>query len=206
MKGISKCLFGGALVSAGIAANVQAQNFNFSYTNLAYAGAFDTSDYAPFDYGIFFGAGFFDVFAYVDSASGRITGASQSLSASGFTSAKSYLGAALSFGSYLTVDQNAQAKIKWDFSADEGPGGTWIDSYLSIFDLTTNSSVFFADLNNPIGSTQVALDSTHSYLARGTALSLDGKGESYWNVAIPTPGSAGLLGLAGIAATRRRRQ
>jgi hypothetical protein len=200
-----RSLFGGALLAAGIAApTAHAQNFAFQ-DSYSYVAAFDASDYSPFSYDYFFGPGFHSVSASVDGAGSDITASINQISNSSRSSAKSYLGGGINFYSYFTVDNNTLANINWDFSADEGPGGQWIDSYLAINDLSTGGQVFFTDLNNPIGSTQVKLETQHQYFLQGVTVAWNGAGTSSFNVSIPAPGAAGLLGVAGLVAARRRR-
>ncbi len=199
-----RSLFGGALLAAGVVTAAHGQNFAFQ-NSYSYVAAFDAYDYSPFSYQYYAGAGFHSVSASVDNAGSDIVASATQISNSSRSSAKNYLGGGINFYSYFTVDNNGLANISWDFSADEGAGGQWIDSFLAINDLTTGGTVFITDLNNPIGSTQVNLDVQHQYYLQGVTVAWNGAGTSNFNVTIPAPGAAGLLGIAGLVAGRRRR-
>lgn len=195
-----RSLFGGALLSAGLTAGIaNAQNFSFQNT-LAESGAIEyATSTSDFDY--FSGAGPFSIASsaygnsdgFVGYGYGRIYGSSTAIDAFGQASNGGGYGYAVF--SYFQVDQNVNAQVSWDFSGFDGT--------LTIYDVTGGFATIFNDGGNITGLTSLPLVAGNQYALQGYALAFDGT--SNWHVAIPTPGAAGLLGIAGLVAGRRRR-
>lgn len=208
MKSSSKCLFGGALLSAGLSVSTaQAQQFQMGYT-AAHLSAYEFGSFNS-DYQGHFTTGDVNLSVSVSGDSAYANG-TLVMNAGGM-SAKATAG---SFGayayshnhdliSYFTVDQNFNATVDWDFTQANSP----YTNYLTIIDADNFITVF--DHNNDAGTTQVSFNAGTNYvmfaLSDVTAANFGDVGTSRWSISVPAPGSAGLLGLAGLIAARRRR-
>jgi hypothetical protein len=205
MNNATKGLFGGALLSAGLmtgAAN--AQQFQVGYT-AAHAYAFTGSSVHAYQYG----SGPFILnpvssnnygdaaSAYMNFGPGGLGASVSAFSAYGYVIAHSR-----NFVSYFTVDQPFNSTVAWDFTQ----AGGFFNNYLQIDDMTNGGNLLFQQSFSN-GSQQVAFSPNTQYRVIGlldVGLT-DGKASTWWNMAVPAPGSAALLAVAGIAATRRRR-
>jgi uncharacterized protein (TIGR03382 family) len=195
---ISTCLFGGTLLAAGIASQAQAQ-FSFSYSR-AHTYAYEWA-FGSYDGDTFIGAGDFSISSTVANNYASAHGES-SANALQIRTASSVSGnGGFAYGydvySFFTVGQDASASVGWDWSGGFG--------YLSIFDIT-DAALVFSDGGSSSGSSPISLLQGHEYYLSGYSVSQgEGNLSSFWEVNIPAPGSAGLLGLAGLVAMRRRR-
>jgi len=208
IKSASKCLFGGALLSAGLTVgSASAQQFQLGYTAAHLAvyefGSFNSDYQSHFTYG--------DVnLSVAVSGDSAYANGTLVMNASGM-SAKATAG---SFGAYayshdhdlityFTVDQNFNATVDWDFTQ----ANSSYTNYLTIIDADNNLTVF--DHDSDAGTTQVSFTAGTNYvmfaLSDVTAANFGEVGTSRWSITVPAPGSAGLLGLAGVIAARRRR-
>lgn len=212
-------LFGGALMAAGMSANAQ----SFIYLDSGLGGA-----YPSFAQSVAYG-GFGDV-AYapdplntMDSAYNAYTGTttmSTTQTANNMTASGSWDGSGVlgygygiaQFQQFFMVGSNdLELLIEWDVS------GT--DAYASSIVLETagGTTVFAFDPlfgGDPlVGSATVPLQAGVEYAYLG-GLVAGGAGPFIFSstdtqfvsaTLIPAPGAAGLLGIAGLAATRRRR-
>lgn len=190
---MKKCLFGGALLAAGLGASASAQQFNIGaqpYGN--YVGAF-FGGFIPFGIN-----GFYNQTAASGTAYAQAYGGASVISAYAY-SGNTGLAYTIHFSPVpFTVTQNTVATLSWNFRGDtDGLGGYFIDSFVSV-----NGTVF-GDLNNPVGSAQINLAANVQHNIFGTALATGGT--SFYQLVVPAPASAGLLALAGLAASRRRR-
>lgn len=207
MTGTTKrSLFGGALLAAGmVAPTVHAQNLSFQYSDAATA-AYDYPNKAQYHYQVFSGSGPFSISASVDGASSAIEHNSAGMFNKANSAHKGFIGGGYTIFSYFQSDTTGNLNLNWDFSADVQPGGNFFDSRLDIYDVTGGfANIFHADLNNPIGNQQLAVTAGNQYALVGLTIALGGAGSSHYEVTIPAPGSAGLLGIAGLVAARRRR-
>lgn len=195
-----RSLFGGALLCAGLmAGEVQAQYFSFQYTSALTRATEYATNYSDFD--SFVGGGFFEInsAAYFNNDGdigygyARMLGNQTAIQA--LADASNGFAYALVSPSYFQVDQNVLADITWDFTGGFGN--------LDVYDVT-NGSLMFDDAGQNSGLQTISLVAGHQYAMGGVAFALDGHSE--WTLSIvPTPGGAGLLGLVGLAAARRRR-
>ena len=194
-----RALFGGTLMAAGLIAPAAQAQFNFSYS---YARAY-AREYGYFtnDSAVFGGSGPFSIQADASSPYATAHGDVMCSPSSVGTHASITGNGGFAYGfdlvSTFTVGQNTVASVDWDWSQSYG--------YLRIDDQTLGSTIFI-DFGSGSGSTPLALDSTHTYFFTGySAARGQGDHSTYWEVTVPAPGSAGLLGLAGLTAARRRR-
>lgn len=214
MSTFKSCLFGGALMAAGIA---NAQEFTYSANSVSgneesYAGS-----YAPYEsYDFASGAELKNTFvSEFDSNYGsntfQTTQDATSMTATGQWAGDGSSGQGFGFAyivQFFQVTEDAQILIEWDFSStdnfvsadlflDEG------DSFSSIFELDNNG--------DNVGSALVDVEAGVDYgidfgLIRGFGPFLLDTELKYINVTlIPAPGAVGLLAVAGLAASRRRR-
>lgn len=191
-----KQLFGGALVAAGLCAAAQGQ---FSWGSMGsgnYVGAYS--------------GGFIGFSIAGDWNQSAASGTAYALSAGDTNGTVQYADAGNTGLAYtihfnpipFTVSSATNATVSWDFSGDEGAGGVYIDSFIRVDG--PNGNLAFADLNNPVGSTQISLVPGETYTFFGTFLAVNG-GVTSGSVLVPAPASAALLGLAGLVGVRRRR-
>lgn len=195
----TRCLFGGTLLAAGLTAGALGQ-FNVSLGDAKtfandYSVGFDM-DYlqspGPF---VLESAMFTDqVSAHgVVSVQSNLMRTEASLNtAQGFGGAYGSLRAA-----YFTVDQHTPALAEWDWTV-------WSGS-LSVFDITTHSSMLYA-YGSVSGSAPLEFEPGHQYYVDGVS-AVWGQGDfmTYWQITVPAPGSASVLGMAWLVAARRRR-
>lgn len=221
------CLFGGALFAAGVAGQADA-NIDFESN---FGGAYPTSftlGYAT-DGSTYFGSPNAILNQYVSYSPGTSPVAPALAVGYGYVAygyvsndymlALAYGGYAGGIGvgigqaySYFSAGSALSVTIEWDFSNEFNTGSYGFFGDINLVDWTAGGvSLFQVDLQ--IDPTQLT-GSTTINLAAGTNYSLlldagasaggDGFARATFNK-IPAPASAGLLGLAGIAAVRRRR-
>lgn len=195
-----RSLFGGALLAAGLMAPAQAQNLIIGYAN--------AQTYA-FDY--FYGNG--DLDSWVSSGPFTLSSSSVNNYASAYgkveannlhirteASAGGFGGFAYGYDrfNYFNVDQDLTANVNWDFTGGFGR--------VNIYDLTLNTNIL-SNGGSATGSTPLNLLQSHLYYIEGLSGASLGHGDniSYWEMSVPAPGAAGLLGVAGLVAARRRR-
>ncbi|MEO1536079.1 MAG: PEP-CTERM sorting domain-containing protein, partial [Planctomycetota bacterium] len=221
MKTKSKMLFGGALLSAGMATHSSAQQFLLSGTQSI--GGYDTvveifgyDDYSigPFEVrSVDGGIGDSVSYSFVNAEGISSISATQ-FSVDAFSNG--YLGylenlTARARGA-VTVDQNATLEIAWDYSN----AGFQASGRVSIFDESAGNLVFSTPLGVNAGSALVPVFAGTNYRISlqtqvGSSAPPDtGVGpppySSFATVTlIPAPASVALMGLAGLAAVRRRR-
>ncbi|MEM1186437.1 MAG: hypothetical protein AAGI53_15720 [Planctomycetota bacterium] len=212
MDKMTKTLFGGALMTAGLATGAAAQQFTQPGNIPPYADDF-TAAYV-YDFYAFGGAiggvqingGFpssYDVGSAYGSAEASITNTTLDAYAEAFTNSDTAYG--FSYGAaygYLSVTADAALNLAWDFTA-EGAGGPlgviqivdWSAGGVLVFETTA----FTAD----VASVDLFAGTNYGILVRANA----GPGGSAFASAqlVPTPGALSMLGLAGLAAARRRR-
>lgn len=210
MNKTTKTLFGGALLSAGMVANASAQSFTQPGNIPPYADDFTTG--YVYDYytignvgGQTLNGGFgssYSVSTSAGSATGSITSTELSASADGFGNTDGAGGAFADAYGYLSVTQDAQLDLAWDFTGEGafGPLGS-----IQIVDWSAGGVLVFETSAFTAGTDSVDLFAGTNYgiLVRATA----GQETSAFATAtlIPAPASAALLGLGGLAAIRRRR-
>ncbi len=229
MSNVTKtCLFGGALFAAGVAGQADA-NVDFEFN---FGGAYPTSftlAYAT-DGSTYFGSPAFILNQYVSYSPGTspvptavAVGygyvAYGSVSAT-YMAAGAYGGVAYGAGvgigqayAYFSAGTAQYVTIDWDFSNEFNTGSYGFYGDIALVDWTAGGvTVFSIDLSlNPgdplAGSVNIALAAGTNYSLLLDAAAVQG-GNS-WATAtfskIPAPASAGLLGLAGLVAVRRRR-
>ena len=184
---VKKCLFGGTLLSAGLATQgTQAQTFDFVDTD---ASAYTT------------GAG-------TDSFSGPGTWFVEShySSSLGYGDAEAW-GTPMSMGLYAYgfdfrggMTAYAQVNSQFTVSSDVVVTVDWylFTGFLSLTDLT-NGVVLLSQSAGDVGSLDIPLFAGQLYeYSSGTAI-------GYASLTIPAPPSAALLGLVGLVGRRRRR-
>ncbi len=208
MNKTTKTLFGGALLSAGMVAN--AQSFTLPGNIPPYADTFVTA--YVYDYytignlgGQSVNGGFGDSYSVSSaygSATGSITANELSASADGFGNTDSLGGAFADAYGYVSVTQDAQLDLAWDFTGEGafGPLGR-----IRIVDFSAGGVLVFETTAFSAGTASVDLfaGSNYGVLVRATA-SQDTSAFATATL-IPAPASVALMGLAGLAAVRRRR-
>ncbi|MBZ0266966.1 hypothetical protein K8I85_02320 [bacterium] len=204
-----KCLFGGTILAAGLmtqAANAQAQ---FVIGNYYAAGTqtWDGAGYTSNSGSGPFGFSGFDGYGY--SQASVAAGSSFMFAYAGNSYGTGYWAQGFVHSIEFTVTQNGTATASWDFSADSYayPGfytsGIWVrnlDLGTDVFVNPWDGGVNFAQS----GTVQIPLQAGVNYEVELFALAWD-RGSSFAELSIPAPGSAALLGLAGLVAVRRRR-
>ncbi|MBZ0266967.1 hypothetical protein K8I85_02325 [bacterium] len=206
-----KCLFGGTILAAGLmtqAASAQASfNLGSYFTGGTYAGG-----YASF--GPYIGSGPF-AFLGGDSYTLAATSAtSTQVYALAFNSGASHGHWAQAFSSYVnfTVTQNGTATASWDFSADSVADPGFYASGIWVRNLDLGTDVFVnpwdgGNNGNPVaGTVQIPLQAGVNYQVEVYAAAYGVDGASSVSLSIPAPGSAALVGLAGLVAAPRRRR
>lgn len=188
---MKKCLFGGALLAAGMSASANAQ-FSFSYSYVL-VGAYAYGVSGP-SYDQFVGAGFWSVAASEPGALATSDGTATLFEvrarADQGSGAFSY-----DFFSYFTVGSDTVATANWDLN----------NAGFFIIDDLTNGVNLLTQFSVSAGSAPIALEAGTQYRLAGGVFQFSGTGEAFAQLVIPAPASAGLLALAGLAATRRRR-
>lgn len=222
MKDWTKCVFGGAMLSAGIAApNAAAQSFTNQNT-LAGAYAYDYDSYtsvfdgtfgfspAPAASGAIDALGSAAVWAW-DSTAGTWSGSFSQ------TSTEAY--AYSTMASLFSISSDYQLEVTWDVTGMQRLGG-WqlfesedlsfepgelIDGVLTVASLGTP-----ADAIGLAGTTTIQLRSDRFYqfsfdlfADEGAAVLSQGQVSARL---VPTPGAFGVLAVSGLLAARRRRQ
>ncbi|MEO1128449.1 MAG: hypothetical protein AAFX05_01940 [Planctomycetota bacterium] len=216
MKNAKACLFGGALLSAGLTANAQTFIYNdldstMSYSSFAYStaygGALDVA-YAPdslatYSSGYAAPTGTTTVSTHQDPTS---FGIDASWDGGG------YLGYGYGGGliqQFFSVSEDAVLRLTWDLTGTDGYA-------LSIVAEDPGTTLFVLDplFGDPLsGSVDIPVEAGVDYagvlaLVNGFFPFILEPDTPQFITAelIPAPGAAGVLALGGIAATRRRRR
>ncbi len=207
MKSFTKCLFGGAILSAGLAAGAQAQ-FDIQGGGSVYAYSRE-SGYGNNDSYNYFPIGPFSVGVYVQSPyhspdaaafSGAFAGPSEIGTSTWISGAGGWTWAIIQ-NCYLTVPQDVDIQIDWNWDGGSayGVGFLWIEDL-------TNGLFVFQESGSGSGSAQFQLLAGIQYGLSGEShVTGETDASTFWSITIPSPGSAGLLALAGLTAARRRR-
>ncbi|MEL6499497.1 MAG: hypothetical protein AAF937_12150 [Planctomycetota bacterium] len=207
----SKSLFGGALLSAGMVANASAQSFTLPGNIVPYPDTV-TAAYV-YDYYALGGAvggytvngGFGDSYSVATAygtadASITATELSASADASGVTDPFGFAYGS-SYG-YLSLTADGALDLAWDFTSEDagGPLGN-----ITIVDWSAGGALVFETDAFTAGSASVPLIAGTNYGI--TVLANAGPGGTAFGTAtlVPAPASAAIMGLAGLAAARRRR-
>jgi len=214
---ISKGLFGGALVAAGMSA--QARTFVYSAYDAAGATQSYAFSYAPYEtYDYAFGPDLLntstsDTDGFFGTNTFSTTQTATSMRASGRWEGDGSYGAG--FGSsyilqFFQVSADAQLLIEWDFSATDN-----LVSADVFVDAPGGASLFSLDPSgDAVGSAIVNVEAGVAYgidfgLIRGFGPFLFDTNEKFIEVTlVPGPGVVGVLALAGLlggGASRRRR-
>jgi MYXO-CTERM domain-containing protein len=215
---MNKCLFGGALFAAGLAAHTaSAQTFPFGVN---FGGAYPTSIANGYAYS---GGGY----AYGSFVSFNPAAATGSYSlnygtASTFASvgdsqmyAGAGTGAALDFAqaqayAYLVVNQTIDVLIEWDFSGEDDTLDPFF-SDIQVVDWSAGGTIIFAvdPSGNPLdpfaGSVVLTLNAGTNYSILLESVATDGGNSWARATVIPAPGALALVGMGGLVAARRRR-
>lgn len=212
MDKATKTLFGGALMTAGIATAHAAPEFTLPGNIPPYAdtivGAYAYDYYtAPY-----FAGGYTENGGFGDSytvsaptgnlATGSIT--STALTASADASGNTdYLGGAFAYSyGYVSVTENATLNMAWDFTQEGGFGPI---GEIQVIDWSAGGVLVFETTPFTAGSDSVDLFAGTNYGILVLANAGGGGTASASAVLVPAPGVMGVLGAAGLVATRRRR-
>jgi len=212
MNTMKKCLFGGALVGAGLCSTAVAGEFQWGSSN-SYNSLINL---LPGGYSFFATAaggwneGISNSPSYASTVGGDL--GIDILAYSGI--AQGPIGNAYVFhtGLDFTVSDNMMATINWDVSNDSYNSGSGV-SYAFITD--SGGTIFSMDGSSATGTTSLTLLSTETYTLKVFILSGPGiSGLSFFNMtentvaAVPLPPAAfaGLGMLAGLGAYRRIRR
>lgn len=194
-----KCLFGGALVAAGLANAANAQ-LSFSSTFSIQAGAYAYGGGTGPVFDTFTGPGFWSVIAD-DQGLGVATTSSNAnqvlFNAYAASGGGSYV-TNFAPGSYFTVGSDVVASAAWDFTNDSGSGEFTIDN------VTDGVNLLSAGPGSS-GSIPITLEAGKTYTMTFGIFQIDGTGNGGGSLIIPAPSSVALLALGGLFATRRRR-
>ncbi len=209
MKTTTKCLFGGALMAAGMG-NAMAQEFTLPGNIPPYA---DTLVQAyVYDFytignvgGYNLNGGFGDSYSVstaYGAGSASITSTSLSAMSNGIGNTD-YLGGAFAqaYG-YLSVTMDAVLNLAWDFT---GEGGFGPLGEISIVDWTNGGVEIFGTDAFTAGTASVNLMAGINYGINVVATSAPDTSAFASANLVPAPGVMGLIGAAGLVATRRRR-
>jgi hypothetical protein len=216
MKNAKACLFGGALLSAGLTANAQTFVYNdldstmtyssFAYST-AYGGAIDIA-YAPdalntYSSGYSYFTGVTTVETHQAPTSFGIEASWDGGGAYGF----GYGGGLIQ--QFFTVSQDAILRLTWDLTGTDGYA-------FSVVAEDPGSTLFFFDplFGDPLaGSVDIPVEAGVNYAGVLSMVNsffpfiLEPDTPQFITAElIPAPGAAGVLALGGIAATRRRRR
>jgi hypothetical protein len=194
-------LFGGALFTAGLAAAEPQFSFIDGEGYESYAYAYDyTTGTVAYAYGhietLSFDVGDASIITSIEPS--RLLIDADSNGAGDFTRAQGVIFV------HGFVTEDTTVDVAWNFSQD-------IFGYVEILRITGGTAQVFSETGlgpNPVGTDAVSLLAGVEYLFRLGAGSGGPSAEprgSFASIAIPAPASAVLLGLAGLAAPRRRR-
>ena len=205
----TKCLFGGALLGAGVCAgagsSAHAGNFvwgsGFAYGYLAYTNLADQSTI-----GGDFGLTVTDAYGGSASAAFDAHGFSVSATAGNYSV---YTFATMNTEAFFTVDENMAVRFDWDLSANS-PYTSQNDNFLQVFNSTTMSfeNIFSFSLPDS-GSFSLTLEAGNQYYIKSYISStFDGQSSSFSVSVVPLPPAAfaGLGMLAGLGAYKRIRR
>lgn len=233
--GFSRQLFGGALVSAGIVAAASGQSFNntpgtfasaygYDYASYVYLGSYSAGQSTdPTGSGsVTMPDGSTASFAWDAPAGSWSVSLAQSPDV-----VPPYTAVYASIASIFTVSAAYDLTISWDFSAFEqgpvGPNAAWFLLASSDASFTPDELIDGVDADEAIGTPadgvgptgtwtvqlqpgifyQLALDLFAEATPRGATFASSG----FINAQlVPAPGGVALVGLAGLAAARRRRR
>ncbi len=220
------CLFGGALLTAGMAADaqpefiIQANDITGAYPTFALSDAYNYANpygydtaYAPdlntteteTDAGGFFGS--FGTSTASTIQTSNLLRAEASWQGDGLAG---YGFAEALFQVFFQVSEDAELVVSWDVEDTDGFASA------VVLDENAGAELFsfdgLADGAPLSGSATIALEAGTDYAYIG-GLTNSGFGPFLFNTEtqfvqaelIPTPGTLGLLGIAGVAAARRRR-
>ncbi|MEM7756453.1 MAG: PEP-CTERM sorting domain-containing protein [Planctomycetota bacterium] len=209
MDKMTKTLFGGALLTAGMGV-AQAQEFTLPGNVPPYANTI-TQAYV-YDYytignvgGYTIDGGFGDSYSVSNaygSGSASINSNSLSADSNGFGNTDFLGGAFAQAYGYLSVTQDAVLNMAWDFT---GEGGFGPLGNITVIDWSAGGVVVFATDAFTAGSDSITLFAGTNYGIDVTATSAQGTSAFASAVLVPAPGAMGLLGAAGLVAARRRR-
>ena len=212
---MKKCLFGGAMFAAGIAAQANAQQFNievgpYGIAALAYSYQFSYNTYAS-DYQLAYGA-FVPQYATttLDGVTGTamVTNTTIASSASGQTPGQPNDQFNLAYA-YFNVDPGVTLDIEWDFSALSVSPFFGFGGVIQVLNLDSGIVEFAVDqaLGDPLtGSMNFDPVDGASYRAAVNVGGFFTGGEASASITtVPTPAGATLLAMGGFMAARRRR-
>jgi hypothetical protein len=203
---MKKCLFGGALLAAGMGtSSASAQEFSFSYT-FALTSVGDILDLDPYVSDTFAGAGFFSIGVNYGSSSASASASATAMNgASVLNDGPGLFAGSGSFFSYFTVSADTSVNASWDFSGDS-LGPNIIPSVIFIQDVTNNVVLLNETAATmTTGNVDIGLQAGVEYFVQALAVAGDqGLGTSSYTIAIPAP-ATGVFALVGLAAFRRRR-
>ncbi|MEO1715934.1 MAG: hypothetical protein AAFR76_02370 [Planctomycetota bacterium] len=212
MDKTTKTLFGGALLSAGMVANASAQSFTLPgnvppYPDTVVSGyVYDFYAIGPYaDGGASENGGFGDSYSISNaygSASSSITSNQLSASSDGFGNTDSLGGAFAQAYGYLGVTQDGQLDLAWDFT---GEGGFGPLGNITVVDWSAGGVLVFETDAFTAGTASLNLLAGVNYGINLVATSAQDTSAFATATLIPAPASAALMGLAGLAAARRRR-
>jgi hypothetical protein len=184
MGKLTTCLFGGALLSAGLASTASADELVFpDNINPACFLA------ATFQGAITFnpGPGFWDDSRMSGDGSARTRGQRKFLRLEATAQVDDVAYAIHNFATDFEVIADTTATVSWDTSGDvDGPGGDFIDTRLIIQDSELNVIVDTSSLGVS-GSTQIDLVAGETYTFRGAAVA---------GTNVPNPGGSCFVELA----------
>lgn len=174
-----KQLFGGALIAAGLTAAAHA---DFQITGVVQDGNF---------VGAFFGG--YQAFSvnaeFWDESATSGTGFARTYSNANTIMAFADVGDsnvayAIHFEDVaFQVSTTSEVLVSWDFSGDEGPGGEYAESFLRV--CGPEGELVNANLNVPIGSSELTLQPGVTYTVRGASVA--SQGICQWSL-VRTPG------------------
>ena len=218
MQKTKACLFGGALFAAGLAGTAQAvPEFNWGYVYAGYTfayggdGAFGAAFSGNLAAGAYVNAAYtqpyLDALAVAAWDNTYHYVLTYAYTGYGYASVDAFIpgygGAGYAIYHYFNVTEDAFFNLDWDFS-----GAT--AALVAVIDFT-NAAILFANYEGSAGTLSIALDAANDYALVYVQIAdgfLTGTQVNFHNAtlsAIPAPASAALLGLMGLAGTRRRR-
>lgn len=219
-------LFGGALFAAGVA---HAQELEFASNGGGYfastyttAIGYDGLTNYVYEQNISYSPS--EIAAPVFAADGGWTGGASitatqmtAVAYAGSTALGDYANARGIAYAYVQQSADTQVRFDWDFS-NEIPGEDPYFSFIQVFDFTNGVLAFSVDVTGDpasafAGSAVITLEAGVGYgitlssdIFEDAALGTAANGVATASLTvIPAPGAAGLLGVAGLVAARRRR-